>query len=88
MQNMWDHGINQPLVINVIAHKFEIDQREEQVIEIMANFLPNQWTRLIQQNLVHAPIGQWVGSFEVEDPNTHPVTIFQSSQLLYPFNGE
>ena len=85
---MWDHGINQPLVINVIAHKFEIDQREEQVIEIMANFLPNQWTRHIQQNLVHAPIGQWVGCFEVEDPNTHPVTIFQSSQLLYPFNGE
>lgn len=54
----------------------------------MANSLPNQWTGLIQQNLVHTTIGQWVGCFEVEEPDTHPVTIFQSSSLFCPIIGE
>ena len=38
---------NQPLVVDVIVHRFKLDQSKVRAIETIVSSLPNQWTKLL-----------------------------------------
>lgn len=67
-----------------IGRKFKLDKGEHRMIDTMIRSIPNQWVMLLQQKKDQTLLGSWVGCFEDNSHDAHPMAVFQSCEFFRP----